>query len=230
MSGGTGRTHRWHLPDWAEERGRILNAFDSIDAARTALVVVDMQQVFVAPDAVFGNPYAEGIVPAVNRLAQAMRAAGGMVIWTRETLSEAPGLAMPDWQYDRSIPEVAQAMATMEAGAPGHALYAAMEVGAGDMVIDKYRYGAFSCPAGALEAALRACGADMLLIVGTLTNVCCESTAREANMRGYKVILVADATAAVTDEEQNAALLNLRLNFADVWTEARVLEALGQGG
>lgn len=194
----------------------MLNSFATIDPARCALVIVDMQRVFVAPDAVFGNPYAVGIVPAVNRLARRMRAAGGLVVWTRETVSGAPGLAMPEWQYDRSIPEVAQALATMAAGAPGQALYPAMEVGAGDVVIDKYRYGAFSCPAGALEATLRAHGVEMLLIAGTLTNVCCESTAREANMRGYKVIVLADATAAATDEEQNAALLNLRLNFADV--------------
>lgn len=62
------------------------------------------------------------------------------------------------------------------------------------------------------------------VLVGTLTNVCVESTAREANMRGYKVIVVADACSAVTDAEQDAALLNLRLNFADVKRTAEVLD------
>ena len=63
----------------------------------------------------------------------------------------------------------------------------------------------------------------MIVITGTLTNCCCESTAREANMAGYKVIVVSDATAAVTDAEHNAALLNLRLNFADVRRTKAVL-------
>ncbi len=104
----------------------------------------------------------------------------------------------------------------MTAGAPGHGLYAAMDVAAGDLVLDKHRYGAFSCPCGALPRALERLGVAMLVIAGTLTNVCVESTAREANMAGYKVVVAADATAAVTDAEHNAALLNLRLNFADV--------------
>ena len=66
----------------------------------------------------------------------------------------------------------------------------------------------------------------MLILTGTLTNVCVESTAREANMAGYKVIVVADATAAVTDAEHNAALLNLRLNFADVRRTRQVLRMI----
>jgi nicotinamidase-related amidase len=98
-----------------------------------------------------------------------------------------------------------------------------MEVGGGDIVIDKYRYGAFSCPAGALGRTLQALSAQMMVITGVLTNLCCESTAREANMAGYKVIFVSDATATVTDAEHNAALLNLRLNFADVRSTREVL-------
>jgi nicotinamidase-related amidase len=66
----------------------------------------------------------------------------------------------------------------------------------------------------------------MVVITGTLTNLCCESTAREANMAGYKVIVVSDATATVTDAEHNAALLNLRLNFADVRRTREVLSMI----
>ena len=101
-----------------------------------------------------------------------------------------------------------------------------MAKGHDDRVLDKFRYGAFSCPAGALAKVLELQGIEMLVLVGTLTNVCVESTAREGNMRGYKVIVVADACAAVTDAEHNAALLNLRLNFADVKTTDEVLALL----
>ena len=117
-------------------------------------------------------------------------------------------------------------MEALQAGAEGHALYAGMEVSPGDIVLDKHRYGALSCPAGALPRTLGELGADMVVITGTLTNCCCESTAREANMAGYKVILICDATAAVTDAEHNAALLNLRISFADVKTVAQVLDLL----
>ena len=77
---------------------------------------------------------------------------------------------------------------------------------------------------GALARALARRGIEMVVLAGTLTNVCVDSTAREANMRGYKVLIAADACSAVTDTEQDAALLNLRLNFADVKSCAQVLE------
>jgi nicotinamidase-related amidase len=101
-----------------------------------------------------------------------------------------------------------------------------MEVAPEDLVLDKYRYSAFLCPAGALRAALEARGIDMILIAGTLTNVCCESTARDGNMLGYRVIVASDAMAAVTDAEHNAALLNLRLNFADVRRASEICAVL----
>lgn len=208
--------HDVTLPDWAIERGRGLNAFDTIDPARTALVVIDMQSVFVAEDEVFGNPHARVVIEPVNRLVAAMRSAGALIIWTRQTVSADPPLAMPAWQYDLSIPHVRRAVDAMRPGSPSHALHPAMAVATGDPIIDKYRYGAFMCPAGGLQDVLAAHDMEMLVLVGTLTNVCVESTARDGNMLGYKIVVVADATAAVTDIEHYAALLNLRLNFADV--------------
>jgi nicotinamidase-related amidase len=98
-----------------------------------------------------------------------------------------------------------------------------MDVAESDIVINKYRYGAFACPAGQLARVLEDLGAEMVLITGTSTNCCCETTAREANMAGYKVIVVSNATAALTDAEHNAALLNLRVNFADVRRAEEVL-------
>jgi nicotinamidase-related amidase len=208
--------HNVELPDWAVERGSVLNRFAGIDPARTALVSIDMQNVFLEAEEVFGNPHALDIIPAVNRLAGTMREAGGTVIWTRQTVAHDPPLAMPSWQYDLSVPEVRHAVQTMLPGTSSHALHRALEVGERDLVLDKYRYSAFLCPADALKRALVDRSIEMLVIAGTLTNVCCEGTARDGNMLGYKVIVVSDATAAKTDAEQNAALLNLRLTFTDV--------------
>jgi nicotinamidase-related amidase len=208
--------HRVRLPRWAVERGAGLNAFAALAPGRTALVNIDMQNVFLAEDQVFGNRHARDIAPAVNALSAAMRSIGAPVIWTRQTHTAEGPFAPADWQYDRARPFVADAIGALQAGSAGHALHPAMEAAATDIVIDKYRYGAFSCPAGALRRTLEQLGAEMIVITGTLTNCCCDSTAREANMAGYKVIVVSDATAAATDAEHNAALLNLRINFADV--------------
>lgn len=222
--------HDLALPGWAVERGKYLNSFDMIDPSRAALVIVDMQRIFTLPQEPSGNAHAVAIIPAVNRLASAMRNAGGSVIWTRQTVSDAPPLAMAPWQYDPADPLVLPAMQAMTPGAPGHTLHPAMAVGEQDLVLDKYRYSAFACPNAALETALCARSVEMLLIAGTLTNICCESTARDAYMRGYKVMVLSDATAAVTDEEQNAALLNLRISFADVRSCAEVIAMLAQAG
>jgi nicotinamidase-related amidase len=218
--------HRTRLPGWARTRGAALNDFPALALGRTALVNVDLQNLFLAEDQVFGNANARAIVPQVNALSQAMRGAGAPVIWTRQTHTFEPPLAPADWQYDPERPSVADAIAGLQAGTAGHALHPAVAVSPGDQVIDKHRYGAFSCPAGALPQMLERLAIEMLVLTGTLTNVCVESTAREANMAGYKVIVVADATAAVTDAEHNAALLNLRLNFADVRRTREVLRMI----
>ncbi len=218
--------HRTRLPRWAVERGRPLNDFPALEPGPTALVVIDMQAAFVAEGEVFGNPHARDIVGNVNAVARAFRAAGAPVIWTRQTHTHSGPAAPAPWHYDETDPGVARAVAALQAGAPGHALYREMDARPADLVLDKHRYGAFACPLRALPNALERLGTQMLVICGTLTNVCCESTAREAYMAGYKVILVADACAAATDAEHNAALLNARLNFSDVKRTPEVLRML----
>ena len=218
--------HRIRLPRWARERGAALNEFPAVEPGRTALVNVDMQGAFLAEDQPYGNAHARDVVGNVNALSRAMRAAGAPVIWTRQTYTSEPPLAPPEWQYDPQQPGVAAGMAALAAGAPGHGLYREMDVAKSDRVLDKYRYGAFSCPAGALPEALERLGVGMLIVTGTLTNCCVESTAREANMAGYKVIVAADATSAVTGAEHNAALLNLRISFADVRRTAELLRMI----
>ena len=208
--------HVTRLPRWAVERGQVLNSFPELEWGRTALVNIDMQSVFLDEHQIYGNRHSRDIVGAVNALSAAMRAIGAPVIWTRQNHTYDGSCAPPPWQYDPAKPDVAEGIAALQAGAPGHGLYPAMQVAESDIIIDKYRYGALSCPAGALGRTLAALGTEMILITGTLTNCCCETTAREANLAGYKVIVVSDATATLTDAEHNAALLNLRLNFADV--------------
>lgn len=218
--------HLIDLPGWAVQRGRPLLRIDALDIARTALLGIDLQNAFIVPGQVFANPHALDIVARVNQLAAAFRHAGGQVMWTRQTVDDAPGRADPRWLALAGDPWVERAKSALRAGSQGHALHAGIQQGAADTVIDKYRYSALLPNASDLDARLRSRGIDTLIITGTLTNCCCESTARDAYMLGYRVLFVADATAAVTDAEHNAALLNLCLMFADVRLGDEVLELI----
>jgi ureidoacrylate peracid hydrolase len=218
--------HTIQLPSWAIERGRTLNHFTRVDLQRCALLAIDMQNAFMTAGEVFANPHARDIVPHVNRLAANLRAAGGTVVWTRQTISADPALAYPIWQFDERIPAVKAAKEALTDGAFGHRIYSQMDIDRADIVLNKHRYSPFLPPSSPLDGMLKDRGIDTLIVTGTLTNCCCESAARDANMLGYKVLFVSDATAAVTDEEQNAALLNLVLMFADVRSTAEILELI----
>ena len=218
--------HRIRLPRWARDRGAALNDFPALELGRTALVNVDMQAAFLAEDQPYGNAHARDIVGA-RQCAQPGDARGG----------RAGDLDPPDLHQRAAAGAAGVAVRSGPAGRRRRhggvdrrlvrtRTLPRMEVANGDIVLDKYRYGAFSCPAGALPDALERLGVAMLIVTGTLTNCCVESTAREANMAGYKVIVAADATAAVTDAEHNAALLNLRISFADVRRTAELLQMI----
>jgi ureidoacrylate peracid hydrolase len=75
---------------------------------------------------------------------------------------------------------------------------------------------------------LRTRGLDTLLITGTVTNVCCESTARDAMMLNYKTIMSPDGNAAVTDEDHNASLAAFYLTFGDIMPTEMAVGVLRQ--
>jgi nicotinamidase-related amidase len=219
--------HQIDLPDWAVERGRRLNSFDRIKPARTALIAIDLQRAFTVAGEVFGNENACDILPNVNRLARALRKAGGHVVWTRQTVTRTGPQAHPDWHYDPGDPFVKRAMDALTEGAAGHQLHDAVELHPSDLVLNKYRYSAFIQGSSDIDPYLAARGIETLIIAGTLTNVCCESSTRDAYMLGYRVLFASDATAAVTDIEHNASLMNVRLNFADVKSTDALLSLIG---
>src|SRR5258708_7250830 len=140
--------HQIDLPDWAVERGRALNDFPALSRGRRVLLNIDMQNVFVAEGQVFASAHARDIVPAVNRLAVAMRAQGAPVIWTRTTHTFTGPCASPHWQYDGSDPTVAAGGAPPAGGAAGAAPFSPSGGGGSETVIRTDRYGASPCPAG----------------------------------------------------------------------------------
>ena len=211
-----------------QSRGRE-HIFERIDPARAAHVVVDLQNGFMAEGAVIEVPAAREIVANVNRISNALYDAGGTNVFLRYTHDDSERLPWTTRHtaYLSAEKSVAQKNAFTRGAEPWQ-LWPLLEVRPGDPIVDKTRYSAFvpgTCP---LDEALRARGIETLIITGTATNVCCESTARDAMQRNYQVIFVADGTATFTDAQHNATLCNI-LTFADVMTTAEVLAVIAAG-
>lgn len=198
-------------------QGKLLS-HETIDAARTALVVIDMQNFFVAEGFMAEVPAARGIVPNINRMAKALRAAGGTVVWIQTT---AVG-ALEEWGNHHKhmlTPDRAEKRLTqLDESGDGFKIYPKLEALPSDLHLKKIKYSAFIPGSSDIDAQLKARGIETLLITGTVTNVCCESTARDAMMFDYRVVMLSDGNASLTDEEHAASLNNFMVFFGDVMT------------
>ena len=186
----------------------------AVDPARMALVNVDMQVAFVegtplsAPDGVV-------LLPVVNRLAAACREAGMMIIHTRH-------VTRPDGSNLGTMGELIEPVRDgyIMDGSETAKLHPGLEVLDDDIVLDKPRYGAFS--GTDLDNLLRANGIDTIIVSGICTNICCETTAREAGMRDYHVFFMEDGTETfpagglTVEEIKRAVHTTIGLAFANV--------------
>jgi ureidoacrylate peracid hydrolase len=209
-------------------RGRRF-AYDAIDPAKTALVVVDMQKYFMAEPWMGACPIAQEIVPNVNRLAARLRDRGGCVVWIQ---TEATAESRESWANLRALySDVAATRRWKELAreSDGFALWEGLDVESGDERVIKTRYSAFVPGSSDLDRVLRARGIDTIVITGVATNVCCESTGRDGMMMGYRTILVADGNATATDEEHLATLRTFLSYFGDVQSADEVLAHLDRG-
>ena len=206
-------------------RGR-LRWFDRLERAKTALVAIDMQSAFCAPGAPAEVPAARTIVPDLNRLAARLRELGCPVLWVLHANTCHQGKS--DWPlfFDHVVAAGVRAR-TMESLAPGgQEVWRELQTRPEDIVVVKNRYSALVPGSSSLERVLRSRGIDTLLIAGTKTNVCCESTARDAMMLDFKVVLVSDCCAALSDDEHRATLETHIQQFGDVATADEVLKLL----
>jgi len=212
-----------------ERRGRE-HVYENLDPAKTALVVVDMQNAFMLPGVAHALcPMAEKIVPNINRLAQAVRETGGTVVWIKTTFKED---ALQSWStyFEMVSPQHgAKRVEALTAGSKGHQLWDSLEVRAQDLIVEKNRFSAFIQGSSDLAEILRARGLDTILVTGTVTNVCCESTARDAMMLNFKTVMVSDGNAAVTDADHNASLCAFYLTFGDVMSTDMLIACLTRG-
>jgi ureidoacrylate peracid hydrolase len=225
--------HKIAIPQAAIDRvlrrRESLHVFADFDPARAAHIVVDLQNGFMAPGQPAEIPAAREIVPDVNRISAALRAAGGLVVYIQNTIDDAAKQAWSNWFTHMSGGKRREAMeAAFADGSYGHSLWPGLEVLPGDLKVKKTRFGAFVPGSSDLHAILQARNIDTVIITGTATNVCCESTARDAMMMNYKVIFVSDGTATHTDEEHNATLGIMASNFADVMSTNEVVACLSK--
>ena len=225
--------HKISIPDYILQGVRLrrgtLHPFDKLTGAASALVVIDLQNAFMLSGMPAEGPYAREIVPNVNRLAAAVRAAGGTVVWVKMTVQDETERWSVYFDHLMSPERRGRLLETLARGTHGHALHADLNVEPADLTIEKKRYSAFIQGSSDLDGILRKLGIDTVIVAGTLTNVCCESTARDAMMLNYKTVLVSDANATRTDEEHNATLASILQVFGDVLSTDEVITRLSPG-
>ncbi len=192
-------------------------AFETINPLRTALVVVDLMQSYIAQ-----TPCTASIVEPVTRLANNLRNAGGAVAWvypapmpsTNPMLEALWGAS----HLGKNVDETADAVFAN-----------GLDLDPADVVVEKRGYSAFFPGMCSLPEMLSERAVETVIIAGVLTNICCESSARDAATLGYQVIMAADANAARSDEEHRAALYNILRNFGDVRMTDDLITLIGAG-
>jgi ureidoacrylate peracid hydrolase len=202
------------------------------DPRRTALLVVDMQNAFLDP-AMGWVPCAAAVetIPAINRIAGALREAGGHVAWLQNVHLDEMTDSWSGLYTMLGEDGSRRRAAALAPDRPGFAISAELDVreDAGDVLVVKRRYSAFTPGASDLRALLDGWGVDTLILTGCTTDLCVESTARDAMMLNYKVIVVTDATAAMTPEAHRNALAALYFHFADAMPAEMALAQIASG-
>jgi nicotinamidase-related amidase len=196
--------------------------FDRFESARTALLVIDMQNFYVGEIA-----SVIGIIPNINRIARELRARGGLVVWVGMTAGEGGNSLWPIYHdYFFTPAKGANHRDQLSPDHPGHKFHADLDIVASDPVVYKSRFSPFIQGASNIEEILRPRGIDSLIVTGTATNMCCESAARDAMMRDYKVVMVADANGARYPEDHLAGLTSFFQSFGDVRNTDEVINDL----
>ena len=209
-------------------RGR-LRWFDALDAKRTALIVIDMQDTFCAPGSPAEVAASRDIVAPINVVAKGLRDRGGKVVFVLHANSQFGERS--DWElFFNHVVDGSVRQKTIESLSPGHQqVWRGLDRSNDDVTVFKNRYSALISNASNLERILRNLDIDTVLIAGTKTNVCCESTARDAMMLDFKVVMLSDCCAALSDDEHRATLETIIQQFGDVMTGPESLEAMDRG-
>lgn len=201
---------------WLERVAPYNRASLSLAAERAALLVVDMQKFFLDPRSPTYTCGGPAVLPGIQRLLAGFRRAGRPVIYTKHVhAADGSDAGIMGWWWKGMCVE----------GSPESEVADEIAPLPGEKVVHKHRYSAFYNTD--LETVLRCLHIEDLVITGIMTNMCCESTARDAYYRDYRVFFPADATGSINEELHLASLLNLALGFASITTTAKLLAQLG---
>ena len=218
------------LPEHIEKitvRDGVPHSVTSLNPGTTALVVIDMQNFYMKEGASSYCPSAQAIVPNANRLADAVRRFGSPVLWVRNVTTAK---AFKGWSnhYKRmSEKRIGIRKRELAKDGDGFQFWHEMDVRDTDRKLEKTRYSAFIPGASNLEKILGEYGIDTLIFCGVATNVCVESTARDAMMMNYRTVIIEDSCAANSTQAHEVSLNSLYLNFGDVQTTDQIIDILG---
>lgn len=216
-----------HIVDRVVARRGDIHWFTELDPRKSALVIIDMQNTFCLPGAPGEVPTARDIVPSINDLAARLRSLGVPVFWVLHTNTLNDGIS--DWEvfFNHVVRNADIRQRMVESLAPEtQKVWDDLVVEDGDITLIKNRYSAFAHGSSTLERVLRSRGIDTVLVGGTKTNVCCDSTARDAMMLDFKSVMVSDCCAASSDEEHLASLETFIQQFGDVMTSDEVMDRM----
>lgn len=190
--------------------------FTSIQPLRCALLVIDMQNYFVDPQYPTAVASAAATVPAINRMADLLRRSGGCVIWIRtlSTTEDSRWSVFEDYILSPQAKSLRQALLNPDHHASQ--LVSNLDCQPQDLVVHKTRFSAVAAQSSNLLTVLQERNIDTVLIAGTATNVCCESTAKDAAVANYKSIMIEDCLSAHTDAAHINSLANFMGVFGDV--------------
>jgi ureidoacrylate peracid hydrolase len=205
----------------------------TIEAKKTALLLIDLSNEFLAPGSPMEIPEGREMIPHLNRLAAACRAKGIPVIYTTH-------VHRPDGSDLGRMADIFRNVREgrlLREGTEGVEIYPDIRPQPGDILVRKRRYNAFEN--SDLELILRSKGIDTLIIGGVATNVCCESTARQAFFMDFKVIFLSDGTATFDlpdrgwgpvprQEAQRYTLTTIAWGFGQVCSIEEVLSQLAE--
>ncbi len=217
--------HSLRIPSFATERGALMGLNKPFTPTRTAVLAIDFQRFFIDEGQPMGNAHARDILDNANRINAAVRQAGGLVVFTQHSMAPLPDPAALAELPTHAVKELANH--ALLPGSSSYEIHPQIVRNAHDLSIVKHQSSPLHPRAGTgLDEILRARGIETLIITGLVSNGCCDCTARDAFQYGYQVLFASDATAAMTDEEHNAALLNLALYYAQVMPTAAIEAAL----
>ena len=199
-----------------------------VDPEKTALVVIDMQNDFIQEGAPYESSHGREMIDELNRLTATCRDRGIPVVFTVHA-HRPDGSDLGAVKHIHPLTSEGRAL---KAGTDGVAMYPKVDITDADYTIQKRRYSAFF--ATDLELLLRNLGVDTVIIAGVATNVCCESTTRDAYFRDFKVIFLADGNGTISlgdagwgsfsaDEVQRYTLTNIATFYGEVASIADVI-------